>query len=173
MKSQRKIFGLFSLIIFALLLTSTAHADRRKIGILHDIRDILPCPIVLLDHADEFNLTEDQAVQIKKLKYSFKKAKTKTKADIKILEIELRELLDMKTVDKKTVEEKIEAIGELYVQKAKKCVSNRLEVRKLLTDEQLKKWETFGNKARSYNYYGRHEKHDKRGHDKRSGSSTK
>jgi hypothetical protein len=96
-----------------------------------------------------------------------------------MLKIELHELLDMKSVDKGEVEEKIEDIGKLYIKKAKDCVENRLSVRKLLTEEQLQKWETFKIKdcGHGYGYHHgwqeKHEGYEKRGKGKKAGSGTK
>jgi Spy/CpxP family protein refolding chaperone len=170
---------LFVLILSVITLNLTARAESIKGGILHGIKDELPCPRILLNHIDEFGLNDEQVSKIKELKYKYKKDKAKTHAEIKVLEIELHELLDMKSVDKGEVEEKIEDIGKLYIKKAKDCVGNRLTVRKLLTEEQLQKWESFKIRDCGHGYgyhHGWHEKHEgyeKRGKGKRAGSGTK
>lgn len=176
MKSKRI---LFVIIVSVFLLSSMAYAKSIKGGILHRIKDRLPCPRILLNHIEEFDLNEEQVTKIKKLKYKSKKDEAKTHAEIKLLEIELHELLDMKSVDKGEVEEKIEDLGKLYIKQAKNCVENRLSVRKLLTEEQLHKWEMFRTKDCGLGYcyhHGWHEKPEmwgKRGKGKRSGSGTK
>ena len=110
-------------------------------GVLGEICSNLPCPGSLLHKKDELGLNDDQVTQIKELKSSSKKAKVRKSADIQILEIELKELLDEKSVDKKAVESKIDAIGNLRTQIIKDCVNTKLTAREILTDEQLQKLE--------------------------------
>jgi len=170
---------LFVLILPVILLNSTARAESIKAGILHGIKDDLPCPHILLNHRDEFGLNDEQVTKIKALKYKSKKVEISTQAEIKMRRIDLHELLDMKSVDKGEVEEKIEDIGKLYIKQAKDCVENRLSVRKLLTEEQLQKWETFKIRDCDHGpgyhrgWQEKHEGYEKRGRGKRAGSGTK
>jgi hypothetical protein len=170
---------LFVLILPVIFLNSTARAASIKAGILHGIKNDLPCPRILLNHIDEFGLNDEQVTKIKALKYKSKKVEIKIHAEIKMLKIELHELLDMKSVDKGEVEEKIEDLGKLYIKKAKECVENRLSVRKLLTEEQHQKWEIFKVRDCDHGYgyhhgwHEKHEGHEKRGRGKRAGSGTK
>ena len=112
----------------------------RSGGALSDICNNLPCPGSLLHKRDELGLNDNQVTQLKKLKSSSKKAKIRKSADIKILEIELKEILDAKSVDKKAMNHKIDAIGNLQSQIIKDCVDTKLTARELLTDEQLQKY---------------------------------
>ncbi len=110
-------------------------------GALAGICKSLPCPGSLLHKKDELGLNDDQVTQLKKLKSSSQKIKVRKSADIKILEIELKEILDAKSVDKKAVENKIDAIGELQSQIIKDCVVSKLTARELLTDEQYQMYQ--------------------------------
>lgn len=102
----------------------------------------LPCPGVVLKSEAELELTESQVAQIKALYLALKKEKVQLKADIKILEIELTELLDKKEVDKIAVDAKVDKIAELAALCTKKCIQAKLDTRGLLTDAQIKKLKT-------------------------------
>jgi Spy/CpxP family protein refolding chaperone len=142
MKYQKISSLFFSLILSTFLLTSTTYADWKRAEILGGIGREFPGPHYLLHNKDELNLNAGQVEQLKKLRSSSKKAKTRKYADIEILRIELKEILDKESVDKKAVEDKIETIGSLYTQLAKDRVINRLAARELLTDKQFQTWET-------------------------------
>ncbi len=104
----------------------------------------LPCPKMVLQAKEELGLTDDQITQIKTLKVALKKEKIRIKADTKILELEIGELLDKKEVDKAAVDAKVDKVAMLSAQCAKKCIQTKLDTKALLTDEQLKKIESLG-----------------------------
>lgn len=120
------------------------HDDKCKMcgSILEGACAVLPSPCGLLCQKDELGLNNDQVDKLKKLKSSAKKNKIKKKADLKILAIELQEILDEKSVDKTAMESKLEAIGKLRTQFARDCINTKLASRELLSAEQLKKWGT-------------------------------
>ena len=101
----------------------------------------LPGPGLVLKARSELELTESQVTQLKALKLAAKKEKVRLKADIKILKLELAELLDKKVVDKTTVDAKVDEIAQLSAKCAKQCIQTKLDTRQLLTEEQLKQVE--------------------------------
>lgn len=142
MKYQKISFVFFSLILSTFFLTSATYADSKKGEILGGIGREFPNPHYLLHNKDELKLNANQVEQLKKLKFSSIKAKAQKYADLKIQKIELKEILDEKSIDKKAVGKKIETIGRLYTQIAKDRVITRLAARELLTEKQFQKWET-------------------------------
>ena len=136
---------------------------------LGGICDNLPTPCGLLCQKDELGLTDEQESELKKLKSSSQKAKVKRHADIQILKIEIQELLDEKTVDKDAVYAKLEEIGKLRTTKAKNCIDTKLTARKLLTAEQLKKWEAVKKSCQ----FGDPKYDGKQGKKKAAGSQAK
>jgi Spy/CpxP family protein refolding chaperone len=130
----------FLFILSISLFTTLAYADWKKSGILGGLKVNLPGPRLLLDNKDDLGLKADQEAQLKKLKFSSKKDKARKWADMEILRIELHELMDNKSVDKKAVEEKIDAIGNLYIKIIKISVNTKLSAREILTDDQFRKW---------------------------------
>ena len=113
-----------------------------KGGFLGNLCASLPSPCGLLCQKDDLGLSDDQVAKLKELKSSSKKDKIKKIADLKIKKIELLELLDEKSVDKNAVEAMLDDMGKMGVRIAKDCINTRLTTRELLTDEQLKKWES-------------------------------
>lgn len=87
------------------------------------------------------NLTEDQANQIQKIRLVNRKKKIELQSDIKILELELEEML---TVDanKGKMDATIEKISKLRGEIMKNRLQTHLAVMDVLTDEQ-KKFFTF------------------------------
>ncbi|MEE9166518.1 MAG: periplasmic heavy metal sensor [Candidatus Neomarinimicrobiota bacterium] len=88
---------------------------------------------------DELGLTDEQVSKLRALKSETEKRMIRTKADLGILEIELHDLLREDKVNVKTVDSKIEKIGELRTKMQKAHVHAGLDARKMLTSEQLKK----------------------------------
>lgn len=102
----------------------------------------LPSPCGLLSKKAELGLDDNQVSKLKELKSDSKKTKVKQHAEMKILQIELQELLDEKAVDKDGVYAKLDAIGSLQTKMAKGCVDTRLAARGILSVDQFQKWET-------------------------------
>jgi hypothetical protein len=101
----------------------------------------LPSPCGLLCKKAELGLDDSQVSKLKELKSDSKKTKVKQHAEMKILQIELQELLDEKSVDKNAVYAKLDVIGNLRTKMAKGCVDTKLAARGILSAEQLQKWE--------------------------------
>ncbi len=102
----------------------------------------LPCPKMVLRAKTELELTDSQIAQLKALKLAAEKEKIRIKADTKILELELGELLGKKEVDKTAVDAKVDEIAKLSAQCTKRCIRAKLDTKALLTEDQLKKIET-------------------------------
>jgi Spy/CpxP family protein refolding chaperone len=92
-----------------------------------------------IEHADEMGLTDDQIMKMKSLHREMQKKQIQFQADLKIAEIELMEIMEVKDFDlekagyaiKKNAE--IKTVHHLGMLKAMK------EMRNILTDEQFKK----------------------------------
>lgn len=87
----------------------------------------------------ELGLSDEQVSKLKALKSETEKHMIRTKADLKILEVELHDLLGENKVNVKDVDSKIEKIGELRTEIQKVHIHTRLDARKILTPEQLEK----------------------------------
>jgi Spy/CpxP family protein refolding chaperone len=88
----------------------------------------------------ELELTDNQRDRIRDLRTAHQKDMVKRRADLRIARIELRELIDS-DADRAQIDAKIEQIGQLRTEMQKAQVGHRLEVKELLTPEQLEKLE--------------------------------
>lgn len=88
---------------------------------------------------DELGLRDEQVSKLRALKSQTEKQMIRTKADLEILEIELRDLLHQDKVNVKAVDSKIEKIGELRTEMHKVHAHAKLDAQKVLTPAQVKK----------------------------------
>lgn len=92
-----------------------------------------------LEHAEKMGFSDDQLVKMKTIHSEMQKKQARFKADVKIAEIELMEILDEKDFNLEKASAavgKIEGIKTAHHQEMLKAMK---EVRTLLTDEQFKK----------------------------------
>ncbi len=91
--------------------------------------------------AKELNLSEEQTAQIKEKMLNMQKKRIDLGAKLKTAELELRQILEKAEPDKESALKKIEEIGQLRTELHKAQILHWLELRSVLTPEQLKKWE--------------------------------
>jgi len=109
---------------------------------------------MILSHAAELGLSDDQISKIKALEYDFKKNLIKEKADIQLLGLDIRQALRKDEVDVKTVNSLIDQKYVLKAQEAKQIVQACLDLKKILSKEQAKElkelrpWNTMGRMHR-------------------------
>lgn len=89
---------------------------------------------------DEMNITTEQRTKMRDLRNQHQKEMIPLRADLRVARIELRELIQ-KSAAESTINAKIDQIGTLRTQLEKKRVAHQLEMRSLLTPEQLEKWD--------------------------------
>jgi Spy/CpxP family protein refolding chaperone len=82
------------------------------------------------------NLTEDQKKKIDEWKAVLEKEMIPLKSKVDVKTAELRDLLIADKPDAKAVDKKIEEIGAILLDMAKKKIQNRLKIREALTPEQ-------------------------------------
>lgn len=88
-------------------------------------------------------LTDDQANRLHQIAVDSEKATVKTRADMKIRRIELRELLRADKPDQAAVMKKVDEISALRGQMMKEHISALLSAKSVLTPEQQKKIRSF------------------------------
>lgn len=89
--------------------------------------------------ADELGLSEEQMKRLKAIRSEHEKSTIKMGANLEIMELELRDLLQQETPDRAAIDRKITALGELKTKMRKDQVHAHLEARSVLTKEQLEK----------------------------------
>ena len=115
---------------------SEGHGQMMGMGKMDRMGDMMG---MCIEHADELGLTDDQVMKMKPVNIDMQKKQARFKADLKIAEIELMEIMEVKDFDLEKANsaakkmEEIKTVHHLEMLKAMK------EMRSILTDEQFKK----------------------------------
>lgn len=92
-----------------------------------------------LEHADKIGLTDNQLMKMKPLHYDMQKKHARFKADLKIAEIELMEIMDVKDFDLEKAGAAVKKIAEIKTAHHLEMLKAMKDMRTILTDEQFKK----------------------------------
>jgi Spy/CpxP family protein refolding chaperone len=92
-----------------------------------------------IEHADMMGLTDDQIMKMKPIHREMQKKQARFKADQKIAEIELMEIMDVKDFDLEKASSAVKKIAEIKTAHQLEMLKAMKEMRTLLTDEQFKK----------------------------------
>jgi len=83
------------------------------------------------------NLSAEQKEKIRSLTLEGRKDEIRLKSDLRIAQLELRELMQNDKLDKSSINRKVEEIGDLRTKLQKVKVERKMELREILTKEQL------------------------------------
>jgi Spy/CpxP family protein refolding chaperone len=92
-----------------------------------------------INHADMMGLTDDQIMKIKPIHREMQKKQIRFKADQKIAEIELMEIMEVKDFDLEKASSAVKKIAEIKTAHQLEMLKAMKEMRTILTDEQFKK----------------------------------
>lgn len=112
------------------------HGPMMQMGPMDKMGDMMG---MCMEHAEMMGLSDDQLVKMKPIHNEMQKKQARFKADVKIAEIELMEIIEVKDFDLEKASAavgKIEGIKTAHHQEMLKAMK---EMRTLLTDEQFKK----------------------------------
>jgi Spy/CpxP family protein refolding chaperone len=90
--------------------------------------------------AKELELTDEQVMKLKNIQFEQQKNCIRSNADLKILELELGNLLLQNEPDRAAIDKKITAMGELKTKMKRNEIYSRLDAKMVLTKEQLEKY---------------------------------
>jgi Spy/CpxP family protein refolding chaperone len=113
-----------------------------RFGIYMAEKNLFPAHI-LLRFKDEIGLTEDQVNKIEKMQELFMESTIRGKADLKIKEVKLHSYLKENQVDRKKMEKMIREIASMKTDMQIAHINYLLDLKDVLTPEQLQKIETF------------------------------
>lgn len=94
----------------------------------------------------KLNLTEDQSKKIKTIRSESAIKKAPLESDLKVLNIKLKGLLDADTPNKMEIEAMIDKIAAKRAEIQKVNINTMLDIKKELTEDQLKKAKEFFSK---------------------------
>jgi len=92
-----------------------------------------------IEHADMMGLTDDQIMKMKPIHREMQKKQARFKADQRIAEIELMEIMDVKDFDLEKASAAVKKIAEIKTAHQLEMLKAMKEMRTILTDEQFKK----------------------------------
>jgi Spy/CpxP family protein refolding chaperone len=92
-----------------------------------------------IEHADMMGLTDDQITKMKPIHREMQKKQARFKADQRIAEIELMEIMDVKDFDLEKASAAVKKIAEIKTAHQLEMLKAMKEMRTILTDEQFKK----------------------------------
>jgi Spy/CpxP family protein refolding chaperone len=92
-----------------------------------------------IEHADKMGLTDDQIMKMKPVHSEMQKKQARFKADLKIAEIELMEIMEVKDFDLEKAGSAVKKIAEIKTAHHLEMLKAIKEMRTILTDEQFKK----------------------------------
>jgi Spy/CpxP family protein refolding chaperone len=112
------------------------HGQMMEMGKMDKMGDMMG---MCIEHADKMGLTDDQIVKIKPVHREMQKKQARFKADLKIAEIELMEIMEVKDFDLEKASSAVKKIAEIKTADHLEMLKAMKEMRTILTDEQFKK----------------------------------
>jgi Spy/CpxP family protein refolding chaperone len=89
---------------------------------------------------DKLNLTDQQQEQLQNLMFQHQKEMITKKANLKIAELELREIMMKSQVDENAALKQNDKVSSLEAEISKLTLQHQFAMRKILTADQLKEW---------------------------------
>ena len=89
-------------------------------------------------HADKMGLTDEQTMKMKPIHSEMQKKQARFTADLKIAEIELKDIMDVKDFDLEKASLAVKKIADIKTAHHLEKLSAMKEIRTILTDDQFK-----------------------------------
>jgi Spy/CpxP family protein refolding chaperone len=112
------------------------HGQMMQMGNMDKMGDMMG---MCIRHADKMGLTDDQIMKMKPIHREMQKKQARFKADLKIAEIELMEIMEVKDFDLEKASSAVKNIAEIKTAHHLEVLKAMKEMRTILTDEQFKK----------------------------------
>jgi len=112
------------------------HGRMMEMGTMEKMGDMMG---MCIKHADMMGLTDDQLMKMKPVHTEMQKKQARFKADKKIAEIELMEIMEVKDFDLEKASAAVKNIADIKTAHHLEMLKAMKEMRTNLTDEQYKK----------------------------------
>ena len=112
------------------------HGQRMEMGTMEKMGDMMG---MCMQHADMMGLTDDQVMKMKPVHTEMQKKQARFKADKKIAEIELMEIMEVKDFDLDKASAAVKNIADIKTTHHLEMLKAMKEMRTIFTDEQFKK----------------------------------
>ena len=91
-----------------------------------------------IEHSDKMGLTDDQIMKMKPMHRELQKKQARFKADLKIAEIELMEIMEVKNFNMEKASSAVKKIAQIRTANHLEMLKAMKEMRAILTNEQFK-----------------------------------
>jgi len=127
------------------------HGPMMEMGPMDRMGDMMG---MCLDNADKIGLTEEQVNKVTPLHREMKKNQVRYKADIKLAEMDLMEIMEVKDFDLEKATAASKKIADTKSAYHTDMLKLMKEVRSILTEEQFKKLQKMKHSKRDMNMKG-------------------
>jgi Spy/CpxP family protein refolding chaperone len=100
--------------------------------------DMMGGDMMCMEHADKMGLTDDQMMKMKPIHREMQKKQIRSKSDLKIAEIELMEIMEVKDFDLDKATSAVKKIENIKISQHLEMLKAMKDMRAILTDEQFK-----------------------------------
>ncbi len=100
--------------------------------------DMMGCDMTYMEHTHHMGLTDDQMMKMKPIRREIQKTQIRSKSDLKIAEIELMEIMEVKDFDLDKANSAVKKIEDIKTAQHLEMLKAMKEMRNILTDEQFK-----------------------------------
>ena len=129
---KKLVLSLLLTVVFAV----PAFSQMMEMGNMDKMGDMMG---MCIEHADKMGLTDDQIMKMKPMHREMQKKQARFKADLKIAEIELMEIMEVKDFDMEKASAAVKKIADIKTAHHLEMLKAMKEMRAILTDEQFKK----------------------------------
>lgn len=112
------------------------HRQMMEMGHMDKMDDMMG---MCIKHAHKMGLTDDQITKMKPMHSEMQKQQTQFRADLKITEIELRDIMEVKDFDLEKASSTVKKITEIKAAHHLEMLTAMKEMRAIVTDEQFEK----------------------------------
>ena len=103
-----------------------------------DHMDMMGGDMMCLEHAEQMGLTDDQISKMKPLHRKMQRKQVRSDADLKIAEIELIEIMEVKDFDLDKATNAVKKIEDIKTTRHLEMLKAMKDMRAIMTDEQFK-----------------------------------
>ncbi len=139
MKNSARIIGIVLFLFGVSLSSAFADEGTRQMDKSGLEQKFYKKAYMAISYADELKIADTQLIKIKALKSKLKKSTIMKEAEINVLALEISDELGEEKIDLDSVNKLLDRKYELKKQLAKELVEAYVELREILTEEQMAK----------------------------------
>ena len=141
---KKIVFALLLTVVFAVPAFSQMDMPMKGHGEGHgpmmemDHMDMMGGDMMCMEYAHKMGLTDDQMAKMKPMHREMQKKQIRSKADLKIAEIELKEIMEVKDFDLDKATYAVKKIEDIKTAQHLEMLKAMKDMRAILTDDQFK-----------------------------------